>query len=190
MTSVLFHESGVPKRHREFMPALGNWWRENQDHGFVKAFTRARQAIRIGHPVALVGPCGVGKTQMATALVQGWCAATRRAARYRRFADLIGDFKSQCYGGRMGEGSWLRHWSSVGLLVMDDMQCCYNTDTERVTLTRLMDHRYDQGLPTILVSNLSPQAFTEFIGPQVASRLRENGEHVLCDWPSFRGGAA
>lgn len=191
MTRVLFNESGAPKRHRLFMPTLSQWWRENQGHGFCKAALRARAAIRDARPVALVGPCGVGKTQMATALIQGWCIATRRAARYRRFADLIADFKSQCFNGRVGEGSWLRHWSAVGLLVIDDLQCCYNTDTERVTLTRLMDHRYDQGLPTVLVSNLDPKAFTDFVGPQVASRLRENGEHVFCnDWPSFRGGAS
>jgi hypothetical protein len=76
------------------------------------------------------------------------------------------------------------------LLVLDEIGVQYGTETEQKILFRIIDLRYEEMKPTILISNLAIPAFTEFVGERVVDRMRENGGMLFAfDWESYRSKA-
>ncbi|MER7043679.1 ATP-binding protein [Streptomyces jumonjinensis] len=126
----------------------------------------------------LVGETGTGKTREAY-------GALRRIALGgpQRFeviavtsADMYGSLRpSQTSGASERE---LKRLCEVQLLLLDDLGTTRVTEwTEEITY-RLLNHRYNQCLPTIITSNLPARSddgpdLTDFVGDRVASRLAE-----------------
>jgi DNA replication protein DnaC len=53
----------------------------------------------------------------------------------------------------------------------------------------LMDDRYDNCLPTILVSNLpvtGRPSMTSYLGISVMDRVNENSLDISCEWSNYR----
>ena len=74
------------------------------------------------------------------------------------------------------------------LLVLDEVGTGYGSDTEQKLLFEVLDARYLNRLPTILVSNLELEGVKTVIGPRIFDRLREDsGQVVSFGWPSVRG---
>lgn len=157
-------------------------------------FSRGPQ--RPGGIVAIVGPRGTGKTHMSCALVNLFnMLATVTAGHYgkpgvplyRRALDLFTEIKSTF--GRRDEKSHARtvqEWADASLLVIDEVQVRSESAWENDIITNLIDRRYAEMRPTVLVSNLEVGPFLESVGDSVASRLLEVGSIIRADWPSFR----
>ncbi len=45
-------------------------------------------------------------------------------------------------------------------------------------------------VPTIVISNGTPETFAAYIGERAVDRLREGGKVILFDWDSHRGALA
>ena len=55
----------------------------------------------------------------------------------------------------------------------------------------ILNERYENRLPTLLLSNLTAGEVKNFLGERVFDRLREDGgECVVFDWSSHRGSTA
>ena len=137
--------------------------------------------------VALLGPRGTGKTQMAVSLAVASILAdgTRRfTARYIRAADLFRQIRAAMRGD--GEDKLVREVSGSGLLIIDEAHERSGTEFEDRTLVNILDARYGGLRPTILISNQMRDAFSDSMGPSVCSRMCECGSVVECCWPSFR----
>jgi DNA replication protein DnaC len=76
--------------------------------------------------------------------------------------------------------------SEAALLVIDEIQERGETQFEDRKLTQIIDARYMDGRPTILISNYSRQDFAKTLSPAVLDRIRENGKGMHFDWPSHR----
>jgi DNA replication protein DnaC len=81
----------------------------------------------------------------------------------------------------------LQMLASIDLLVMDEIGVQYGTDAEQVTLFDIIDKRYRDMMPTILLTNLNAKLMREFLGDRSYDRLREGGLWVPFDWESHRG---
>jgi hypothetical protein len=147
---------------------------------------------RKGCIVALVGPRGTGKTQMATSASHRFAfdqMARRRfskACRYARAMELFMSVKDS-YSASTSERDSFDAFTRPLLLVLDEVQVRNESKWEDNALTFLLDTRYGDGKRTILISNQTVDGFTESIGDSVASRITETGAILPCDWPSFRG---
>lgn len=162
----------------------------------------------------LVGERGTGKTQIAAELGrvafgraaaldpyqpaayagEGWEArykADQRireevkwAARWINALDLFATMKMRNL--EAGEGAAIAAWSRPGLLVIDEAQERGDTEFEQRMLTNLIDKRYGMLKDTLIISNLSPDAFGTAMGPSIMSRMQQCGGMMVCDWPSYR----
>ncbi|MFB6533057.1 ATP-binding protein [Streptomyces noursei] len=127
----------------------------------------------------LTGLTGTGKTY------QGYGALRRIAAggpdRYElvamNSADMYGHLRPTQEVGATEDR--LRRLSQVQFLLLDDLGTTKVTEwTEEITY-RLINHRYNHCLPTIITSNLPARDdtggpdLTDFVGDRVASRLAE-----------------
>lgn len=159
-------------------------------------FDSALEALRpiAGYPgmVLLVGPRGTGKTFIATALVQHILAETSQpntsdGASYYSAGDLFAE-QRRSFNAARGEGGTepMERVREASILCIDEIQERSGSDWEQTELTRLMDYRYRECKPSILIGNLSLEALEACLGPSIISRFQETGLLIECEWESFR----
>ncbi|ENO7364325.1 DNA replication protein DnaC, partial [Proteus mirabilis] len=64
----------------------------------------------------------------------------------------------------------------------------YGTDSERNILFEVINDRYEDLLPTILVSNLPVVDLQKMLGERVVDRLLQGGTVLTFNWPTYRRG--
>jgi len=143
-----------------------------------------------GACLALCGKAGTGKTHLAIAIAKeainrGYGAlftSVMRAVRevketYRRDSET-------------SEREAIRKFTGPHLLVLDEVGVQFGTDAEKLILFEIINGRYEQMKPTVVISNLAKEGLQEYLGERAFDRLRENGGRlVVFDWDSYRGKA-
>jgi len=77
----------------------------------------------------------------------------------------------------------------IDLLVIDEIGVQYGTDGEQTIVFEIIDRRYAEMRPTVLITNQDKQGFIGFVGERVADRLRQTHDWIPFDWPSYRSNA-
>lgn len=72
-------------------------------------------------------------------------------------------------------------------LIIDEVGVQNGTDSEKVLMFEVMDRRYRDMKPTIILTNQGLEGFKEFVGDRVFDRLRDTSKWVSFDWESYRG---
>lgn len=74
------------------------------------------------------------------------------------------------------------------LLILDEVGIQFGSDSEKLLLFDILNERYEQRKPTILISNLTVKEIIEYLGERVFDRLKEDGgRSVVFNWESHRG---
>lgn len=178
-----WEKSGVMPRHRNFRVADVDASKPDEGR-WLEKLAICRKQMGTGCLLALVGLRGNGKTQMAVELIREACL--KRNARYATAMDFFMDVKAAYREDGADERSVIDRFVQPDLLVLDEAHERGNTDWEGRLLTYLMDQRYGKCKDTVLIANMSREAFVESVGPSIASRMSETGGVVECDWGSFR----
>ena len=162
------------------------------------AFAEARPIVAAGGILVLVGERGPGKTQMAAELARGgdWPAdrgvgpslsSRKKTALYRRAMDIFLDLAhARKDHVRSSEKEVLAALAECGLLVIDEFQERGETEAENRKVKNLVDKRYADRLPTIIIANMTVRQLFESLGSSVIDRGREKGKSIEFTWPSFR----
>ena len=145
---------------------------------------RFEENYRAGRGLVFAGPPGTGKSHMTAAILRG--VMPRFASVYVTCSDYIRAIRSSWKGEGDSEDEVLRRYTSVSLLAIDEIGVGFNTDGERKHLFDLLDHRYREMKPTILLSNLTAEEMKTSLGERIFDRLTENSDWVACQWPSYR----
>lgn len=128
---------------------------------------------------------GTGKSHLAAAVMQ--TIMPKHQALYMTCMGMIrairGTWRRE---SETSESEMLSRFGSVPLLVLDEVGVQYGTDGEQTIIFEVMDRRYRDMQPTILLTNQNAKGFTEFVGERVYDRLREVSTWVTFDWPSHR----
>lgn len=74
----------------------------------------------------------------------------------------------------------------IDLLVIDEVGVQYGTDGEQTILFEILDRRYSEMRPSILITNQDKAGFKSYVGDRVFDRLGETCSWVSFDWPSYR----
>lgn len=139
-----------------------------------------------GTTVIFSGKPGTGKSHLAIAAAV--CAMKSSTALYINALDLIRMVRDTWRReSELSEVAVLNDLTSVGLLVIDEIGVQYGTDGEQVILFDVLNRRYRDLMPTILLTNLGKAGMKEFLGERSFDRLREGGIWVAFDWESYRG---
>jgi DNA replication protein DnaC len=132
-----------------------------------------------GSGLVLCGRPGTGKTHLACAIVQAVCE-TGRIAQYTTAIKALRDIKSTWRrDADESEEEALLRYIEPDLLVIDELGVQFGTDAERMLLFSIVNGRYENMEPTILVSNLTVAELSDCIGERVIDRMREGGGAVL-----------
>lgn len=136
----------------------------------------------------LLGPTGVGKTHQAygalrylapTGIRLSW-TATSSADMYAALRPRSG----------VDSETEFRRFAHAPLLLVDDLAAAKSSEwTEEINF-RLVNHRYENQLPTILTSNVLPKELADRVGDRVSSRLIEMCDRVVIQGDDRRRRAA
>lgn len=163
--------------------------------GQAKALASATEyvdAIANGSASCLImcGKVGTGKTHLAAAMVNR-LVERRIKCRIVKLADLVREIKSTwAKGSERSEGDVIAFYSALPVLFIDEVGVQFGSDTEKLLISEIIDNRYQELRPTVLISNLDAQGVKQCIGDRSFDRLREDGGKVIAfDWDSYRGAA-
>ena len=162
---------------------------------------RANAMLQKGGIVALYGPRGTGKTFMALDLASNghyrdpWyprenvCHRPKpRPAIYRTAMEIFLQIRDTWRkGSELSELQLIASFADAVLLVIDEVQERGENDFENQKLTAIIDARYRQQRPTLMIGNYrTKEEFAASISPSIVSRIQEDGGAIHCNWPSFR----
>jgi DNA replication protein DnaC len=168
----------IPARYADAVvdvPAVADWVR-----ALVAIAVQNRRLvphIRSGPSLLLVGSTGTGKTYQAYGAIRAlgvsgvgcsWMVTTA--------ADMYAQLRPR---PKVDSETEFRRYADIGLLVLDDLGAAKGTEWNEEVNYRLINHRYENELPTLITSNVPPKELVPALGERVASRLVEMAERVV-----------
>jgi len=157
----------------------------------VMAYATDREALKAGRGLILSGTVGTGKTHLAAAIINTVVSGGKKtSARYTTARAMIRDVRAAWSDRELSEAKQLAAYTAPSMLVIDELGAQFASDSERVILFEILDQRYAERLPTVIISNLTPDEIKGVLGDRIIDRLREDGGLVVSlRWESHRGGA-
>lgn len=134
----------------------------------------------------MVGGVGTGKTLLASAILDALvdkydCGIIKTIDLVRRLKATWNKDSDQT------EEDVLNRFIDSDLLIIDEVGSQFGSDTEKLFIFDIIDGRYQDMKPTILISNLDIDGIKDAIGERCVDRLREGGGSMIAfDWSSSR----
>lgn len=142
-----------------------------------------------GKCMAFVGNVGTGKTHLACAMVNELIDADYEVI-ITLTKELINKIRST-WDKRSEESESLvkKKYIDADLLILDEVGVQVGTESEQNIIFEIINGRYMQKLPTIIISNFTDKEELEsYLGVRSYDRLKENGGRIIFfNWESYRG---
>ena len=134
----------------------------------------------------MVGGVGTGKTLLASAGIES--IIDKHKCEIIKTIDVVRELKaSWSKDNENTEEGLIKYYVGLDLLVLDEVGSQFGSDTEKLFIFDIIDGRYQDMKPTILISNLDINGIKESIGERCVDRLREGGGVMIAfDWKSLR----
>ena len=183
------NKAGIPMRFRD--RTLKTFIADTPQK--TKALTVARDFLenfddnyKIGRSLILSGNAGTGKSHIAISIAKA--VMPKYTAMYLNALDAIRMIRDTWRkDSEMSELYVLNLLGSIDLLVIDEVGVQSGTDNEQMLMFDIINRRYRDSKPMILLTNLGTAGFKEYMTERSYDRLRENGTWVAFDWESYRG---
>jgi DNA replication protein DnaC/putative replication protein len=185
-------QCGFPRRHCDELGYERAAITREQEAGWKRLW----HAIRSGGTVYFYGGFGVGKTILAAAVAFHWIdkrdrnqlpANVKGLPRYWTARQLF-DEQLAWQKANTDRESPVKLAERVGFLVIDELGQSRFTDFQSTEISGIVDTRYTNRRPTLLIANESPQAIAKLgLSPLVLDRTREGGAVIdASGWPNMR----
>ncbi|MFV3314093.1 ATP-binding protein [Pseudomonas sp. NY15374] len=187
-------DSLIPKRFAD--RSLANYQVQNKGQAealrfcrhYVKTFD---QIAENGRCMVLLGKPGTGKTHLGAGMANDLMRNTSHSAVYRTVGSILQAIRATYdRASEATEASILASLIEPSLLVLDEVGVSKEqpSDFELTTLFAIINGRYEQVKPTVVISNLGPEQLPVAMGERCVDRLREGGMIVVpFEWESHRG---
>lgn len=155
---------------------------------YVKTFD---QIVETGRCMVMLGKPGTGKTHLGAAMANDLMRTTSHSAVYRTVGSILQAIRATYdRSSEATEASILASLIEPSLLVLDEVGVSKEqpSDFELTTLFAIINGRYEQMRPTVVISNLDGSQLPMAMGERCVDRLREGGMIVVpFEWESQRG---
>lgn len=140
-----------------------------------------------GGGMVLCGKPGTGKTHLACAIAMH-VAGQGRSAKFMTVIQAVREVKETYRrDSDKTEQEAIDAFGAPDLLILDEVGVQWGSDAEKLILFEIINGRYSEMRPTILISNLMETELGAYIGDRAVDRMREGGGAVIAfDWPSYR----
>lgn len=132
-----------------------------------------------GTCLIFIGNAGTGKTHLCAALANKLIENVR-PVRYIKAFDMLRQFK-ETYS-KKSETSYdqvKKRFCKPDLLIIDEVGVQFGSDAEKQILFEVVNDRYENIKPTIIVSNLSVENLKAYVDDRVIDRMKENGGKII-----------
>ena len=143
--------------------------------------------LESGSSLIFCGKPGTGKTHLAAAIANAVCLKGRNAVflSVLKAISLVKD--SWRKDAEISEKAAYKGMITPDLLILDEVGIQFGTEAEKIILFEILNGRYENVKPTIVISNLSLPEISNYLGERVVDRLKEGGGSVIVfDWESYR----
>ena len=148
--------------------------------------------------LVMLGGVGTGKTHLAVGICQELCDRdvgcqyTTVTKLIRRIKDTWNRDKDATSWGRFGpedpetEKDVIQEYSTIPVLVIDEIGSQYGSDSERIMISEIINDRYNNELPTIIIANITLDEIKNTIGIRAIDRIMDHGKCLVFNWESYR----
>ncbi len=135
--------------------------------------------------IRMLGSVGTGKTHLAMAIRdrlhdQGFVDAYYTP--FQRLLDAI-------YSRDTNTTELLNVLGRISCLIIDEIGAYDHSEADLKRLFQIVDSRYLNGRPTIVITNLDPRRLRDAVGERTYERLRERTVPLVFNWESHRKSA-
>jgi len=181
---------GIPKRFRE--STFNNYKLVNKkaesNLKTIKAYcSKFKTVLKKGSSLICCGTPGTGKTHIACAMGM-FILSKKNTVTYTTSYKMMARIKATYSKNSIeSEAEVLKRLINVDLLIIDEIGVQFGSKADSVLFYQIINGRYDNMLPTVLISNLTKKELAESIGERCFDRLKEGSGVVLSfDWESYR----
>lgn len=165
---------------------------EGQRHALAFATAYAadfHRIMRTGRGALFLGMPGTGKTHLACGIALKIMEGGEYVALFTTVMRAMRRVKDTWRkGSKESETQAIKALVFPHLLILDEIGVQFGSETEKNIIMDVINERYEQRKPTIMLSNLELEEVKAFIGERVFDRLREDGgEYIPFTWGSHRG---
>lgn len=183
-------EAGIPARFSE--STLWNWthsmdqqrrvwfWARDYASSFELAISTGRSAIFMGAP-------GTGKTHLAIGILKH-VLEKGGTGRFTTVMGMLSRIKNTYHrDAQETEAKAISAFTDCDMLVIDEVGRALDTSYTEAQFFSILNARYNELRPVILVSNLTKPKLSAFLGDAIVDRMREGGGTAFVfDWASQR----
>jgi DNA replication protein DnaC len=159
-------QSGIPKRFEK--SRLGNYRAVCQEANHVLSAVTLytsdfKTCLGNGTSLVLCGRVGTGKTHVACGIAndilrQGF------TAKYTTSYKAINAVKATYRNTDQTEAQVIAEFQRPDLLILDEVGIQFGTDAEKIIMYQIINSRYDEVKPIIIISNLDEEGLLKYIG--------------------------
>lgn len=180
---LLLGQAGVPKRLRDkrfdgFSPRT----REDEKNlnicqRYADSFTE--RVLPDGISMVFTGKTGTGKSHLAVAILQQVIDGGNTGA-FITVDAMLRDIRSAYGSNEKSESELVDKYVSLDLLILDEVGIALGAKEKiEAQIFGVLNARYLEQKPTIVISNLSAQGISDYLGERLKSRLIEGGGPTL-----------
>ncbi len=129
-----------------------------------------------GQILILLGKNGTGKTHLASAI-----CIHHRGIYYSMFG-----LTNATLFSIEERVNIIKNCTTTSMLIIDEIGKQSNTAAEKNLFFHIVEERYRNELPTLLISNLDLRSFEDFVGLSISDRLKEVGIYQIMECESYR----
>ena len=178
--------SSIPKR--QLLNSFDNFEKTKAIDKFnmCKYFAKNwEETKKNGRSIFMLGTVGGGKTHLACAIANYVILNYLAKVKYTTFSRLSLEMRdAQNQNKSLVES--MNVFTKCDLLIIDEIGVKNTSEYEFSLLNEIVDSRYNNILPTILITNMNWKEIRKVIGERVISRLTENGESLVFKNNDFR----
>lgn len=181
--------AGIPKRYLD--ARLANYLaKTTAQHKALRAAREYTEQFSVRHRngscLVLAGNVGTGKTHLGCAILHEVLRHGMKG-RYTTVARCIRRIRLAYRDRSVTEEAMLAEFVQPDLLVLDEIGKQRGTEDEQQLLFEVLNDRYNDMLPSIVISNYGKDGLIKYLGEPLFDRLRERGGvFVPFDWESHR----